>query len=61
MVRDSAVKQNTPVSKKGTSPRVDRLLDSEEEVLKVGGNAVRLAGLYISFCTDIVLCKCSRV
>lgn len=41
--------QTSPVFKKGDSPRTDRLLNAEEEVLKVGGNVVRLAGLYISF------------
>lgn len=41
--------QTSPVFKKGDSPRTDHLLNAEEEVLKVGGNVVRLAGLYISF------------
>lgn len=38
--------ETSPVVPLGTSPRVDRLLQSEAEVLKVGGNVVRLAGLY---------------
>jgi len=38
--------ETSPVFKKGDSPRTDRLLSAEEEVLKVGGNVVRLAGLY---------------
>ena len=33
---------------KGKSPRTDLMLNAEEEVLKVGGNVVRFAGLYIS-------------
>lgn len=49
VVCGSPHKQNAPVTEKGVSPRMDRLLNAEEEVLKVGGNVVRLAGLYISF------------
>lgn len=40
--------QSSPIVAKGKSPRTDRLLNAEEEVLKVGGNVVRFAGLYIS-------------
>ncbi|XP_024391486.1 uncharacterized protein [Physcomitrium patens] len=38
--------ESAPITEKGTSPRGDRLLNAEEEVLKVDGNVVRLAGLY---------------
>lgn len=38
--------ENAPIIEKGKSPRLDMLLNAEEEVLKVGGNVVRLAGLY---------------
>ncbi|GBG83444.1 hypothetical protein CBR_g37156 [Chara braunii] len=38
--------EDAPVIAKGVSPRVDRLLNAEEAVLSVGGNVVRLAGLY---------------
>ncbi|KAL2650412.1 hypothetical protein R1flu_018540 [Riccia fluitans] len=36
-----------PLVPRGASPRTDRLYRAEEEVLKVGGNVVRLAGLYV--------------
>ncbi|GLJ45826.1 hypothetical protein SUGI_0964320 [Cryptomeria japonica] len=39
----------------GSSPRTDVLLKAENEVLKVGGNVVRLAGLYISLYSSITL------
>lgn len=38
--------ENSPTVLKGRSTRTDILLMAEEEVLKVGGNVVRLAGLY---------------
>ncbi|EFJ34402.1 hypothetical protein SELMODRAFT_438793 [Selaginella moellendorffii] len=38
--------ESTPTVAKGRSPRTDTILAAEEEILKVGGNAVRLAGLY---------------
>eukprot|EP00244_Chara_vulgaris_P001755 TRINITY_DN1286_c0_g1_i3.p1 TRINITY_DN1286_c0_g1~~TRINITY_DN1286_c0_g1_i3.p1 ORF type:complete len:415 (+),score=67.58 TRINITY_DN1286_c0_g1_i3:209-1453(+) len=38
--------EDAPLIAKGVSPRVDRLLNAEEAVLSVGGNVVRLAGLY---------------
>ncbi|KAJ7538561.1 hypothetical protein O6H91_11G054300 [Diphasiastrum complanatum] len=38
--------ENTPTFPLGVSSRADKLLNAEEEVLKVGGNVVRLAGLY---------------
>eukprot|EP00850_Spirogloea_muscicola_P002785 SM000011S18963 [mRNA] locus=s11:167333:169836:+ [translate_table: standard] len=40
--------EDAPVATLGMTPRLDRLLLAEEEVLKVGGNVVRFAGLYIS-------------
>lgn len=51
----SVDKQNAPIIEKGKSPRLDMLLNAEEEVLKVGGNVVRLAGLYISLPRDIFI------
>jgi hypothetical protein len=60
VVCGSPCKQNAPVNAKGSSPRVDRLLSAEEEVLTVGGNVVRLAGLYISFYTNIYTSRISR-
>ncbi|KAH7282829.1 hypothetical protein KP509_35G049300 [Ceratopteris richardii] len=38
--------EDTPVVSLGHSPRTDVILRAEEEVLKVGGTIVRLAGLY---------------
>lgn len=42
------LQETAPIVPKGAGPRTDRLHGAEEEVLKVGGNVVRLAGLYIS-------------
>jgi hypothetical protein len=39
--------QTSPCVELGASPRLDKLLNAEAEVLKVGGNVVRLAGLYL--------------
>ncbi|XP_057853587.2 uncharacterized protein LOC131063707 isoform X2 [Cryptomeria japonica] len=38
--------EDSPAMPIGSSPRTDVLLKAENEVLKVGGNVVRLAGLY---------------
>lgn len=43
---NSVCDEISPLVAKGRSPRTDLLLNAEEEVLKVGGNVVRLAGLY---------------
>ncbi|BBN09645.1 hypothetical protein MPTK1_4g21460 [Marchantia polymorpha subsp. ruderalis] len=47
-VSDNGVcdEETAPIVPKGAGPRTDRLHGAEEEVLKVGGNVVRLAGLY---------------
>jgi hypothetical protein len=52
---NSVCDEISPLVAKGRSPRTDLLLNAEEEVLKVGGNVVRLAGLYIS---SIPVCCC---
>ncbi|KAI3692388.1 hypothetical protein L6452_32202 [Arctium lappa] len=43
--------EDSPVVQIGKSPRTDVLLKAEKIVLDAGGCVVRLAGLYISFCT----------
>ncbi|CAM6099914.1 unnamed protein product [Calypogeia fissa] len=48
-VNDNSIcnEEGGPLVPRGRGPRTDRLLDAEDEILKVGGNVVRLAGLYL--------------
>jgi hypothetical protein len=47
MLTITSLLQTSPCVELGASPRLDKLLNAEAEVLKVGGNVVRLAGLYL--------------